>query len=254
MPTKTQTIRMFAATLVTAAFLASCNAPYTGWPNAPLRESKYSGRIKVACVGDSITQGSGTTAYEGRSNAFPAQLQRLLGEKYEVANFGVSGATLLKHGNKPYWNETAFNRSKASRPDVVILMLGTNDTKPQNWSYQNEFADDYAEMVRQYQTLESTPRVFVCHPCVVSGANNYDINEANVQLEIPIIDSVARSLGAGVIDLHGATLGHDDLFPDRVHPNNAGANLLARTVYEALKGKSPENATAAIAAPLGPPR
>jgi acyl-CoA thioesterase I len=255
MPTKTKSLWTIAGTLLAAALLTSCNAhPSLGRPNAPIREAGYSGRIKVACVGDSITQGSGTTAYGGVANAFPAQLQRMLGDKYEVGNFGVSGATLLKRGDKPYWKESAFNRSKAYRPDVVILMLGTNDTKPQNWSFQNEFADDYSEMVRQYQTLDSTPRVFVCHPCVVSGANNYSINEANVLLEIPLIDSVARSLGAGVIDIHGATLGHEDLLPDHVHPNNGGANLLARTVYEVLKGKPPENAPAAIAAPLGTPR
>ena len=87
-------------------------------------------------------------------------------------------------------------------------MLGTNDTKPQNWTFQNEFAEDYSEMVRQYQTLDSTPRVFVCRPCVVSGANSYSIDEANVRREILMIDSVARSLGVGIIDVHGATLGH----------------------------------------------
>jgi acyl-CoA thioesterase I len=218
-------------------------------PNAPIQEAEYSGRIKVACVGDSITQGVGTKAPAGASNAYPEQLQRLLGEKYEIGNFGITGCTLLKKGDKPYWKQKAFEKSKAFLPDVVVLMLGTNDTKAQNWMFIEEFSADYQEMVGQYQALESNPRIFVCRPCVVLGAGNYRITEANLLRVIPMIDDVVRELSLGVIDIHAATVGHDKMIPDRVHPNNEGANLLAQTVYQALKGKPPENASKVILTP-----
>jgi lysophospholipase L1-like esterase len=249
-------LRTIAGSLMTVALLASCSVGRTrvppANPNTPLVEAEYGDRIKVACVGDSITFGSGTTSAGGVSNAYPMQLQRMLGAKYDVRNFGVSGATLLKKGDKPYWNQRAFEQSKAFLPDVVVLMLGTNDTKPQNWRFQDQFAADYRELAQEYLALASGPRVWVCHPCVVTGTNNYNIVEANVLLEMPMIDRVARELPVGAIDIYGATSGHATLFPDTVHPNNAGANVLAAAVYEALKGKPVENASAFIAARPAP--
>jgi len=66
----------------------------------------YSTPVKIACVGDSITEGSGLTSPATQS--YPARLQRLLGTNYNVRNFGVSGRTLLKQGDFPYWKEPFF--------------------------------------------------------------------------------------------------------------------------------------------------
>lgn len=57
-------------------------------------------KIKVACVGNSVTYGAGIENRE--SDCYPAQQQRMLGENYEVVNFGKSGATLLKKGHRSY--------------------------------------------------------------------------------------------------------------------------------------------------------
>ena len=96
------------------------------------------GKIRLACVGDSITYGSGLS--EREVNSYPAVLQKLLGEGYDVKNFGVSGATLLKSGDKPYWKQSEFKSATAFNPNIVVIKLGTNDTKPQNWSHKEEFA------------------------------------------------------------------------------------------------------------------
>ncbi len=124
--------------------------------------------IKVACVGDSITQGSG--AQKGKS--YPAQLQGLLGEGYQVGNFGVSGRTLLKKGDFPYWKEKKYQDALAMEPAIVVIMLGTNDTKPQNWKFEAEFDADYRELVKSFQALKSKPKVFVCRPVPVPGKGN----------------------------------------------------------------------------------
>jgi acyl-CoA thioesterase I len=74
-------------------------------------------------------------------------IQTLLGSKHTVKNFGTSGCTLLKKGDKPYWNDANLGASDAFKPDVVVVMLGTNDAKPQNWSRKADFASDYASLM-----------------------------------------------------------------------------------------------------------
>ena len=189
--------------------------------------------IKVACVGDSITQGAG--AQKGKS--YPAQLQGLLGDGYQVGNFGVSGRTLLKKGDFPYWKEKKYQDALAMEPAIVVIMLGTNDTKPQNWKFESEFDADYRELVKSFQSLKSKPKVFVCRPVPVPGIGNYGINEENIQKEIPRVDALAKEIGCGVIDMHAALEKSPELLPDRVHPNTAGAGEMAKAAAKAIAGK-----------------
>ena len=189
--------------------------------------------VKVACVGDSITQGAG--AQKGKS--YPAQLQGLLGEGYQVGNFGVSGRTLLKKGDFPYWKEKKYQEALAMEPAIVVIMLGTNDTKPQNWKFEAEFAADYRELVKSFQTLKSKPKVFVCRPVPVPGKGNYGINEENIQKEIPRLDVLPKELGCEVIDMHAALEKSPELLPDRVHPNTAGAGEMAKAAAKAITAK-----------------
>ena len=149
--------------------------------------------VRVACVGDSITQGSG--AAKGKS--YPAQLQELLGESWVVGNFGISGSTLLKKGDFPYWKEKAYQKALGFKPNVVIIMLGTNDTKPQNWQHEAEFVANYTELVKSFQALESKPKIYVCRPCPVPEPGNFGINEAGVHEEIKRLDALAAEMKLG---------------------------------------------------------
>jgi len=194
---------------------------------------------KVACIGDSITEGAG--ADKGKS--YPSQLQELLGEKWEVGNFGVGGRTLLKKGDHPYWIEGAYQKALGFEPKVVIIMLGTNDTKPQNWKFESEFVADYTELVKSFQSLETKPKVYICRPCPVPEPGNFGINETNVKEEIKRIDKLAKELDLEVIDMHKALEDKPELLPDRVHPNNEGAGEMAKAAYKAITGKrAPEPA------------
>jgi len=190
-------------------------------------------KIRVACVGDSITQGAGADA--GKS--YPSQLQEILGPKYEVGNFGVSGRTLLNKGDLPYTKEPAYQQARDFKPDAVIIMLGTNDTKPQNWKHKDEFAADYKALVTSFKTLESRPQIFVCRPCPVPEPGNFGITEANVKLEIPMIDKLAEEEKLEVIDMHAALEATPNLLPDRVHPNTEGARVMAATAAKAVTAK-----------------
>ena len=99
------------------------------------------GQIKVACVGDSITYGHSVSGWS--KNQYPAVLQELLGDSYHVANFGVSGACVNKKGNKPYISRTVYEESIKYDADILVLMLGSNDSKTKNWIDMETFLEQY---------------------------------------------------------------------------------------------------------------
>ena len=146
--------------------------------------------IRVACVGDSITFGAGV---ENRiANNYPRVLGQLLGERYQVSNFGVNGATLLKKGDKPYWKLPAFKNVTDFQPHLVIIKLGTNDSKPQNWKYQSQYSDDLRALIEHFQSLPSQPKIWLCKPAPVARTR-WGINEKTVKGEvIPFIETVAK--------------------------------------------------------------
>ena len=190
--------------------------------------------IRVACVGDSITYGA---AIQDRvNNNYPVVLGRLLGDGYDVKNFGVNGATLLKKGDKPYWKESAFAAAKNFKPQLVIIKLGSNDSKPQNWKYKDEFTKDLIDLVRIFELLESKPQVWICKPAPVA-MDRWGITEAVVKQEvIPAVVAAARQTkGVKLIDIYKVLAPHPELFPDGVHPNAAGAKLMAVEVHRYLK-------------------
>ena len=187
--------------------------------------------IKVACVGDSITAGVGSSAPQ---NDYPSLLGDLLGPGYNVVNFGESGATLLKNGDSPYQQRGGYGRSAAFAPNVVIILLGTNDSKPQNWgAHKGEFAADYAALLDYYAALPTHPKLYACLPTPVTKPN-YGINAPNVTDELPIIRQVAAQKGATLIDVHGQVPSDNADFADGVHPNDTGYVLLASAIYQGM--------------------
>ena len=192
--------------------------------------------IRVACVGDSITFGAGV---ENRGqNNYPKVLGRLLGAGYETRNFGVNGATLLKKGDKPYWKTGAFKAATGFKPHIVIVKLGTNDSKPQNWKHKGQYAADLAALADHFASLPTRPKIWLCKPAPVYR-DRWGINEKAVKGEvIPLLEGVAKKKKLPIIDLYKALSGIKQHFPDGIHPNAKGAEILARAVYQAIKGKA----------------
>ena len=210
----------------------------------PVNPADYAYPVRVACVGDSITFGLGIDDREWLS--YPGQLQTMLGDDWEVRNFGHSGATLLKQGNLPYWEQQAFRDALAFDPDVVIIMLGTNDTKPINWRNGDRFVDDCVSLIESFRALPSSPRIWLARP-VPSFPGNWDIADAVLKYEvIPAIDAAAKRTGVPVIDLYAALADHGDKFFDRVHPDARGSRLIAEKVYETLTGRPARTAPATV--------
>ena len=189
-------------------------------------------KIKVACIGDSITFGAGIPDRD--HNSYPAQLGKLLGEGWEVRNFGVNGHTLLKNGDHPYVNSGQYKAALAFQPDVVIIKLGTNDSKPNNWRQKNAFIGDYLRMIDSFRKLESQPVVWLCKAVPVFP-EQWGISDSVVREDInPRVEYIARKAGAPVIDLYTPLIGDAALFPDKVHPNAAGAAKMAQIIAAQL--------------------
>ena len=182
---------------------------------------------KIACVGDSITYGAGI---KGRDSlAYPQQLQQMLGKKYEVKNYGVSGATLLKKGNKPYWKQSEYQATLNYNPKIIVLLLGTNDSKPINWD-KTTFSSDYNSMLRHFLKLKSKPKIYIGLPPPVIKERwgiRKDIVEHKI---IPILKTIAKNNNLNTIDFYTTLNGMDTLFSDGIHPNANGAKRLASLV------------------------
>ena len=214
------------------------------------RQTPKPGAIRVACIGNSITDGHGIemrTAY-----GYPAMLQKKLGEDYWVKNFGVSSRTLLNKGDFPYMKEVAWKDALAFKPDVVVIKLGTNDSKPQNWQYGSEFRQDLEQMITtlcpslatpakkgkkaKAAVAEVKPRIILCTP-VPAFKPSWEISDSVItNAIIPIQQEVAKKYGLQVIDLHTLFAGAEDLLlDDGIHPNGKGADRMADIIAEQIK-------------------
>lgn len=191
--------------------------------------------LKVACIGNSITDGHGIYMQEYRG--YPRQLQNMLGKGYAVKNFGVSSRTLCNNGDVPYTKELAWRDAKAYCPDIVIIKLGTNDTKPQNMPVtEKEFQKDYQAMIDTLKALPSKPKIYLCSP-VPAIKDTWGINDsAIVNVEIPIIQKLCKKNKLQYIDLH-TLFGNDPklMQSDGIHPTDKGATRMAEIISEAIK-------------------
>lgn len=193
--------------------------------------SLVKGQVRVVCVGNSITDGVGASSKE---TAYPGQLASFLGDSYTVKNCGASGCTILRMGDSPYWNNERYTEAIDFDPDIVIIALGTNDSKSQNWNYSIQFDDDYEAMINSFREDGKDPDIYVCFP-PPAFIDNYGIQNAVIQDEIiPIIQSIATKLDLPIIDFYHPLLSAGSYFPDGIHPNDQGARLMAQIVYKSL--------------------
>lgn len=202
-------------------------------------------KIKVACIGDSITFGA---RLEDRDKySYPAQLQLLLGDNYCVENFGVGGCTLIRKGNPNVW--TQLPKIKESNPDIVIISLGTNDTCGGTracWDHKDDFPGDYRDLIDSLRTLTSNPQIFICAPSPMvtetpglDSARIADLQERKPRLQelIAGVKGIASDKKTYFIDLNTPMTDKPGLFTEKdgVHPNIAGYTVIAQLVYAAIQ-------------------
>ena len=228
------------------------------------RQTPKADAIRVACIGNSITDGHGIDM--APAYGYPALLQKKLGDGYWVKNFGVSGRTMLNKGDQPYMNEVAWCDAQAFQPDIVIIKLGTNDSKPQNWQHGSEFRHDLVQMITTLRPdlaqpvkkkskkaspkqgrVEGSPQIYICTP-IPALKPSWQISDAVIMNDIiPIQKEVASQYGLQLIDLHtlfdqapaestpqGPNSGGELMQDDGIHPAARGVQRIADIIAERI--------------------
>ena len=194
-------------------------------------------KIKVACVGNSITYGSGVANRE--VNAYPVKLQGMLGEEYEVGNFGKPGATLLNKGHRPYTQQQEYKDAIAFAGDIVVIHLGINDTDPRNWpNYQDEFIEDYRSLIKDFREANPKARFLIARMTPLSDRHwRYESGTRDWHEQIQeAIACVARAEGIQMINFFEPLHPYPFILEDNIHPNAEGAEMLAKIVYGGITG------------------
>lgn len=199
------------------------------------------GKIRVACVGNSITEGA--AASDRLNKSYVGLLRQMLGDKYDVRNFGVSGATACRNTYKPYDKCKLFAEAKEFQPNIVTIALGTNDSQPRVWnseSFAENFEKDLTYLCHEFANLESKPIIYLCLPIPVILSERWQHQPKVLSDEIlPKIRKVAKKLGYKTIDLHTPLIGRLDCYPsdDMLHPNDLGHLVIAAQIYPIIYSK-----------------
>ncbi len=194
-------------------------------------------KIKVACIGNSITYGYGLADRDTES--YPARLQQMLGNGYAVGNFGRSGATLLTQGHRPYTSQPEFTAVKEFQPDIAVIHLGINDTDPRDFPhYGDRFVSDYCRLIDSLRVVNPDMRIIIANLSPI-GASHYRFRSGTRQwLRIlrQEIARVAEASGAELIDFDTPLRHRQHLLTDGTHTNAEGARLMAECVRGAITG------------------
>lgn len=219
---------LFSLSLLIVLLLGACgmNDASIGNSDAPIEEDD----TVVAAVGDSITNYSVTGAN------YPDHLEEMLGEGYSVLNFGEANHAVQSSSDHPYETTASYEESLASEPDIIIFMLGTNDTKTENWDNVETFKEEYTDLLEDYLQLDSVSRVILASPPSLFINSNIEggIDDAQIDKVGQVVEEVAEEYELEFVDVLDYTAGHDEWFFDGIHPNPEGAEELAGLFYEQI--------------------
>jgi lysophospholipase L1-like esterase/pimeloyl-ACP methyl ester carboxylesterase len=191
-------------------------------------------KLRIACVGNSITFGAGVVDRE--RNCYPAQLQAILGDRYDVRNFGKNGATVSTDGDIPFLQQPEFRDALKFVPDIVLCELGTNDSKPQYRQNLSRFERDYEDLIRSFQQLPTKPRIVLLLPPPSFSTDTTGISNTAIRDSIiPRIQSIGYATGLEVVQLYSLLVDRSAFFPDQIHPSSIAAGLISNRLYEVLK-------------------
>lgn len=226
---------MFKILIAIIVILLLAGSAVSWYYFAPKKERPDFKRKRILCLGDSITFGAGVIRRRSQES-YPAILQSLVPKDYQVLNYGISGATSSHHSDQPY-KESFMKAAIEASPDILIFMLGTNDSKPQNWNAE-EYEKSLHQRLEPFIKKQTRIYVMTCpHAYSVDGKPIvFDISDEVIETGItPIIRRYAKEKDLGLIDLLSETEGHEDWFMDGVHPNKTGNENIAHCIFDQLK-------------------
>ena len=206
----------------------------------------------IACVGDSITKGSGASQISLTS--YPSLLQNYFNHTdYHIYNFGYGGATVIKNTTNSYWNTTLYRDALNSDPNIVIILLGTNDAKESNWN-ENLFIHDYKLLIQSFQSLSTNPKIYICTTPPAYSNGLFGIQQKIINEKLSnIIENIAIDSNLRIIDLFNH-LGGNKLYKkylfinesiplytkknDGIHPNDYGYLEISHAIAVTIIGET----------------
>ena len=225
--TKKPNLRIYLIALITFLFAIPSHA-----------QEAY--QVRWAMIGNSITQGVGLTdpATERYSALLDQMLSTTYGDTNTILNAGVSGRTMMKNTASPIWNEAVFASAIKLVPDICLIFLGTNDSKPLLWaSIGDQFPGDFQAMIDTFRFRNPYTKFIVCLPPPIFPGHPYSASDPHndsilVNFTIPILDSIGKANGAIIVDFHTPLEDSIQLFPDKLHPNAQGHKIMADILME----------------------
>lgn len=204
---------------------------YSGW-------AFKSDIVKVGCVGDSNTYGA--EASDRSKYAWPIQIRPMLGDKYETQNFGKNGALMMDHLNDAWKNQTVYSQNKSYDPDIIVIALGTNDSKDGYWD-ATKFKTSYINLINEFKSYSADPEIYMAIP-IKAYSTTWSINDATIrQSVIPVMREIAKELALPLIDLYSVTNDMADLMAsDGIHPKDKGLEIIARKIADIMLMKKPK--------------
>ena len=212
-------------------------------------------KICVACIGDSITWGYAMT--NRVEECYPAQLQRLLGSRYDVRNFGDPGSGVYSHpqaadpnGWKAHPWRTGFNgpAAYAFAPDIVICNLGINDCSSYLYEFTYDvhgrakaepglFQREYVELLRAFEKDGQLPRIILWTRLGPTGKNHPLKGKPNAFIIERDLRAVADAVGAETLDMYTPLLPYAetaDFAADGIHPEGGAQRVIAEITAKCI--------------------
>lgn len=223
--------------IVLIAFIVFSYMYWNGYTSLRFISPAEEDQVKIACIGNSTTYGYGISDWPTKN--YPYILSTLLGEDYHVANFGLSSHCVQDSADKPYRSTGVFSQSVAYDADVIILMMGANDAKAENWQGIDAFKKNYLSLLDAYLQGAQNVEVFLCtlaytHP-TSDGTVSFNIQPEAVAEISAMVRDIATEKGYHLLDINTLTTGHPEWFQeDGIHPNADGAKAMAEYIADAL--------------------
>ncbi|MEG1996100.1 MAG: GDSL-type esterase/lipase family protein [Oscillospiraceae bacterium] len=175
---------------------------------------------RVACVGDSITYGGGN-----KTSSYPAILQTKFDQsgkkgKFTVKNYGVDGLMASPRQGCGLTSHENYIKSKAFLPNIVVIMLGTNDAK---YIGENSplYKDDMKSIIKAFQDLPSKPKIYIAtspraHDVGNKGPGRDWASAINEKI-VPLQRELAKELDLPLIDVNEYTKDMKAKVSDGIH-------------------------------------
>ncbi len=186
--------------------------------------------LKLACLGDSITYGYGLI---NRDNCYPSILERSLPSGWEVRNYGVNGACAQPGKDDSYDKTGMIDRILEWNPDIVLFMLGSNDSKTEIWVDSTAYIDACRSLIEQIRTRD---QIIVLMTPPPAGLNFFGIrNEIITDQIYPALKSFAETNHFPLLDFTDQMKNRPYLYIDNVHPNKYGYTVISDMIRNFLE-------------------